>query len=211
MSTSSNTSTSTTPLQARLGAASGAAFAIALFVAAGDGKAGYSQPRAVIGTIALVLFVPFLAFVASLLRAAEPGSRWLSTTALAAGITGITMKLLSGGPEVAIHRAHVADGTQLHEALKGIAGAATVASLYPFALFLAVVAVVALRTAVLPRWVGISAAVVALALAINGAIPTTESVPALLLFIVWTLSVSVSIYRGARSESRRLGQAYSAA
>jgi hypothetical protein len=211
MHTPTNTGTSTTPTQARLGAASGAIFAVALFVAAGDGRGGYSQPRAVIGLLALVLFIPFLAYVVDLLRGAETGSRWLSTTALAAGITGITMKLLSTAPQVAIHRAHVVDGTQLHKALTGIAGASTVASLYPFALFLAVVAVVTLRAAVLPRWAGISAAVVAVALAINASFPTTESVPALVLFILWTLAVSVSVYRSAGSEARRLPQAYSAA
>jgi len=36
--------------------------------------------------------------------------------ALAAGITGITLKLGSGAPELAMHRAHLAAGTPLHTA-----------------------------------------------------------------------------------------------
>src|SRR3954447_5565351 len=130
-----------TPTRGRLGAACGAIFSIALFVANGNGHGGYSPYRYVVGAVAIVLFLPFLAYLCGLFRQADSANGWLSTTALAAGITGIALKLLSGAPEIAIHRAHVADGTQLHEALQGVGGAATVVSLYPLALLLTVVAV----------------------------------------------------------------------
>jgi hypothetical protein len=185
---------------ARAGAACGAVFAVALTVANGNGQ-GYSPSRSVVGEAALVLFVPFLVYLWSVLRRAEGASGWLSTTALGAGVVGITLKLASGAPEVAMHRAHVADGTQLHDALDGVAGALTVMSLYPLALLLGVVAVLTLRTGVLPRWLGLGAAVTAAALAVNGAFHTTDSVPALLLFILWTLVASVTLYRAARSQA----------
>ena len=53
------------------------------------------------------------------------------------------------------------------------------------------------RTGALPRLVGIGAAVTAAALAVNGAIVTTDFVPALLLFVLWTLATSVALFRSA--------------
>lgn len=195
----------------RLGAVSGAIFAVALAIANGNGQGAYASYRYVVGGIAIVLFLPFLAYLCSLLRDAEQSSGWLSTTALGAGITGIALKLASGAPEVALHRAHVSGGTQLHSALQAIADSATVISLYPLALMLAVVAVVTLRTAVLPRWLGIAAAITAAALTINGSATTTDNVPALLLFVLWTLAASITLYRKASAEPSQLARAYSTA
>src|SRR5919198_1640838 len=84
------------PMLARVGAASGAVASLALFVAAGDGSQGYAAYRDVVGLAALVLFLPFIAYLWSLLREAEGGNGWLSATALAAGIMGITLKGASG-------------------------------------------------------------------------------------------------------------------
>jgi hypothetical protein len=192
---------SSTAVPSRLGAACGAAFAVVLFLANGDGSGGYTPARFVAGAAALALFVPFLASLWSVLRAAEGPGGWLATTALGAGLVGIALKLMSGAPDVAIHRAHVADGTQLYKALDGLGGAATVISLFPLALSMAAVGALALRADALPRWLGIGAAVTAVALAINGAVPTTDSVPALLLFVLWTLVTGVVLYRRAAASS----------
>jgi hypothetical protein len=186
----------------QLGAASGAVFAIVLTVANGDGSHAFSGPRAVAGIAALTLFVPFIGYLCSLLRAAEGTGGWLASTALAAGVTGITLKLASGAPELAIHRAHVADGTRLHKVLEEMGGGATVLSLYPLAIFCAATAVVALRTGALPRWLGAGAAVAAVALAVNGAVLGTSFVPALLLFALWTLLTSLHLVR--RNRQRRV-------
>ena len=194
----------------RFGAACGAIFAIALAIANGNGNGSYSSYRHVVAGLAIVLFLPFLAYLCAVLHDAEPDNRWLSRTALAAGITGIALKLASGAPEVAIHRANVNDGTQLHRALQGIADAATVTSLYAFALLLAVVAVVSLRRAALPRWLGIGAALTAAALVINASDPATDNVPALLLFVLWTLGASVTLYRKASVARAPVAGAYSA-
>jgi hypothetical protein len=193
----------TKPTQSRAAAACGAIFAIALTLAVGNGGDAYHPVRAVIATVALALFVPFLAYLCGLLRAAEGEGGWLATTALAAGIAGITLKLSSGAPEIAMHRAHVADGTQLHDALDGLAGGATVASLYPFALLCAAVAVLSIRTGVLPRWLGLGAGFTAAALAVNGVFLSTQAVPALLFFILWTLVASVVLYRGVAGGAPR--------
>jgi hypothetical protein len=177
----------------RAGASCGALFAIVLFVAAGNGNESYLAPRAVAGLAALTLFIPFLAYVCSLLRAAEGPNGWLATAALAGGITGITLKVVSTIPELALHRAHVADGTELHRLCESLADGATVIALFPLAVFCAAAAIVAFRTSVLPTWLAASAAVTAAALAINGAFLEATFVPALLLFIAWTLAASVHL------------------
>ena len=183
------------PMIPRVGAACGAVFAIVLVVANGNGSQPFSGPRAIAGIAALTLAVPFLAYLTSVLRAAEGADGWLARAALAAGITGITLKLSSGAPELAMHRAHLAAGTQLHSTIDAIAGGATLLSLYPLAVFCAATAIVAFRARALPRWLAVGAAVTAAALAVNGAFLATDFVPALLLVALWTLLASVHLLR----------------
>jgi len=191
----------------RLGAACGAVFAIVLTVANGNGNQTFTGPRAIAGIAALTLALPFIAYLCSVLRQADRADRadradgadgadgWLVSTALAAGITGIVLKLGSGAPEIAMHTAHLTAGTQLNTAIEAIADGATVLSLYPLAVFCAATAIVAFRTRALPRWLSVGAAVTAAALAINGGFLGTDSVPAMLLFVLWTLLTSVHLLR----------------
>ena len=185
----------------RVGAACGAVFAIVLFVAAGNGGGTFSGLRAVAGLAAITLAVPFIVYVGELLRRAE-GATWLSTTAVAAGVTGIGLKLVSTFPELAIHREHLTKGTPLHDALQQVADGATLICLYPLAVFCAATAIVALRRGVLPRWLGIGAAITAASLAVNGAFLEASFVPALVLFLVWTLATSIHLLR---AEARASG------
>jgi len=179
----------------RLGAACGALFAVVLVIAAGNGSGAYSTPRAVAGLAAITLFLPFLASLVSLLR---PGG-WLATAALAGGLTGITLKLAGVVPELAIHRAHVVGA--MHRLGVALADTATVLALYPLAILCAATALIALRTGVLPGWLGVWAAVTAAALAVNGAFLGTSTVPALLLFIAWTLAASLYLLRAPARRS----------
>ena len=199
------------PMIPRVGAACGAVFAIVLVVANGNGSQPFSGPRAIAGIAALTLAVPFLAYLTSVLRAAEGADGWLARAALAAGITGITLKLGSGAPELAMYRAHLAAGTQLHNAVDAIAGGATVLSLYPLAVFCAATAIVAFRARALPRWLAAGAAVTAAALAVNGAFLATDFVPALLLFALWTLLASVHLLRRTRHSPLHVAQAQATA
>jgi hypothetical protein len=180
------------PALSRVGSACGAAFAIVLFVANGDGNQPFSGPRAVAGLAALTLAIPFLGYLATVLRPTrEAGAGgWLATTALASGIAWVALKLGSGAPELAMVKAHVAAGSELHAALAAIADGATVISLFPLAVCCAAIAVLAFRTRALPRWLAIGAGITAVALAVNGAILQTASVPAMLLFVLWTLLAS---------------------
>ncbi len=131
----------TTPMQQRLGAASGIVFPIAMFLAVGNGS-HFTPWRAVAATWALILALPFLAYLFSLLRAAEGEGGWVSTLALVAGVSGILLKLASHAPELAIHRDGIEKGTQLYKALDNTAGAATLMSLYPLAICCAAVAAI---------------------------------------------------------------------
>ncbi len=173
-----------TKTTARIGAGCGIVFPVALVVGRDRGF-----PLALAG---LVLFVPFLAYVCSLLRRGEGEDGWLTPAAFGAGLMGMTLKVVSGVPEVAYRG--IPTGSQAHRALEGIANAATVVSLYPFAVFTAIVAVQALRTGVLPRWLGAFAGLTAIALAVNGSFLHAGTVPALLLFVVWTFVAGVSLF-----------------
>lgn len=183
------------PALARLGAACGAAFAIVLTVAAGNGNNEFSGPRAVAGVAAITLALPFVAYLYSVLRTAEGTDGWLAPAALATGIAGIVLKLSSGVPELAAHQAHLAPHTQLGAAVHAMGDGATIFSLYPLAVFCAATAIVAFRTRALPRWLAAGAAATAAALAVNGAFLGAGSVPALLLFLLWTLVTSVYLLR----------------
>jgi hypothetical protein len=198
----------TSPVNARLGAVCGLLFAVVLFVASGSGSHAFLAPRAVAGLAALVLFVPFLAYLCGVLRRAEgePGS--LATTALAAGVVGITLKIVSVVPALALHRAHVADGTPLHKLFDAFDNGTTVIALYPLAVACAAIAIVALRTGALPRWLAAGAGLTAIALAVNGAFLEASFVPALLLFLLWTFVASLHLLR---IERRLLGRRVRAA
>jgi hypothetical protein len=192
----------TRPMQ-RLGAACGIVFPIAMFLAVGNGS-HFTPWRAVAATWALVLALPFLAYLWSLLRVAEGEGGWLSTLALVAGVSGVLLKLASHAPELAIHRDGIAKGTQLYKALDNTAGAATLMSLYPLAICCAAVAVIALRERVLPRWLGIFTAVTAAALAVNAGFVFASFVPAFLLFLLWTLVTSIVLLRRSPSTQPRI-------
>ena len=193
----------TRPMLPRLGAACGIVFPIAMFLAVGNGN-NIAPWRAVAATWALVLALPFLAYLWSLLRVAEGEGGWLSTLALIAGVSGILLKLASHAPELAIHREGIAKGTQLYKALDNIAGGATLMSLYPLAVCCAAVAVIALRERVFPRWLGIFTAVTAVALAVNAGFVFASFVPALLLFLLWTLVTSIALLRRSPSTQPRI-------
>ena len=184
----------TNQIMPRTGAGCGALFAVALF-AASNGSADASY---VAGLAAIALFLPFLAYLCSLLREAEGEHGWLAPAALAAGVAGITIKLASVAPEIAAN--HLPAGA-MHNALRDIANTATVISMYPLALLLAAVATIALRTRVLPRWLAYGAAVTAAALAVNAGFIHATIVPAFLLFALWALAASVVLFAKARSRA----------
>ena len=180
---------------AKLGAACGIIFPVGLFLTAGNGSRFWAV--ALVGDRDL-LRLPRLPLQRARTGRGEQG--WLAQCAFAAGVVGIGLKLGSIAPEIAIHRGHIAVGTPLHAGLQGIADAATDVCLFPLGLMLAAVAVVALRTGALSRSLAYGAGVTAVALVANGSYNLyvhSGFVPALLLFLLWTLLAGVSLSRRA--------------
>jgi hypothetical protein len=191
--------TMTTLASPKLGAACGAVFAVALF--ASSGNSGHVN---VVEIAALALFLPFLAYLCRTLHKAEGPGGWLAQSAFASGIAGIAIKIASGVPEVALR--HTDSGTPLHKALNDMATGATQFSLYPLALMLGAVAALTVRTRVLPRWLGFGAALAAVVLAVNGSISGANGGPALVLFLLWTLAASITLFRKAQTQPARITQ-----
>jgi hypothetical protein len=173
-----------TRTSAKVGAACGIASPLAL-------TAGRSSAL-MLAVFGLALFVPFLAYICNQLRKAEAEGGWLASAAFGAGLMGMTLKLSSGVPEIAYKG--IATGSNAHRALEGLANGATIASLYPFAIFTAIVAVQSLRSNALPHWLGALAGLTAIALLINGSFEYAGTVPGLLMFIIWTLIAGIALF-----------------
>lgn len=187
-------------LQSKTAAATGAVFAVVLFAANGQGGT-LSAPREVAATAALTLLIAFAAYLGVLLK--EHGraqDAWLATTTTAAAAAGAAIKLASGAPELALTRAGTTPGTSTYAVVDAIAGAATVISLIPLALFCLSAGLGSLRTRILPRWLGIAGLVTAAALAINACAAHTDTVPALLVMTLWCLLASIHLIRTAGHE-----------
>lgn len=186
--------------QSKIAAATGAVFAVVLFIA--NGNAGRpSAPREVAATAAITLLIPFGAYLGVLIREhGRPGHAWLATTTTAAAAVGATIKLVSGVPELALNRTETATGSQLYDLLDAMAGAATVIALIPLALFCLAAGLGSLRSGVLPPWLAVGALVCATGLAANACVVDTNSVPALVVMILWCLLASIHLVRTAGRE-----------
>lgn len=185
----------------RLGAASGAAFVVLLFSAAGTGSE--SVTALTIELIALVLFLPFLAYLYTVLRQAEGDHGWLATTLLTAGLVGLTIKIVSGGPAW-VARAIDLD-PPLRAALEHLNNVAFIVAMLPLAVMMAATAVLVVRTRVLPTWLGWLAALTAPALLINGVMLDRDFGPAFLLFLLWILLASVTLVLPSATTRTRRG------
>jgi hypothetical protein len=76
----------------------------------------------------------------------------------------------------------------------------------------AAVCVVAVRTRVLPRWLGYGAGVTAVALAVNATINLYSKggfIPAFLLFLLWTLLAGIVLLRRGQEAPRWMARTVS--
>lgn len=145
----------------------------------------------------MILFVPFLGYLFSVLRAAEGEDGWLSATAFRAGLMGITIKFASIAPVLAVN--NMEEGTSLYCSLELMNGASFNLSMFPYAVLAVAVFTVTLRTRVLPAWIGWMGAVTAPALLANAMFFLAENIMAFLLFMLWVILLSaVLIWRAGR-------------
>jgi hypothetical protein len=67
--------------------------------------------------------------------------------------------------------------------------------MFPLAAFCVLTAVMAMRTHALPAWLGIGAGITAIALVVNGAVLDASFVPAIVVFLLWSLVASIHLVR----------------
>jgi hypothetical protein len=137
----------------------------------------------------VMLLLPFLGGLAMVLSTDADSSRWLAPVMSAGAAIALTLHL------VILGMAHVADSvpkdSAVHEPLHAVESALFGIALLPLGIAVAAAAVAIVRHRRLPRWFGYATGVVAVALFANGGQLGTEEMPALMLFLLWILVVSV--------------------
>src|ERR687897_1505299 len=182
----------------QLGAVSGILYFALLF---GPSLVG-GEVAGRIELVGILFLIPFLAYLWSILRQAEGEGGWLSATIFGAGLVDLTIKLGSAAASVAAEQ--LEEGTPLDTALHDMNSASFILSMLPLSVLTAAFAIVTLRTRVLPRWLGWTAAITAGALLANGMALEAEFGPAFLLFLLWTVATSVVLLRRMRSGVNRM-------
>jgi hypothetical protein len=170
----------------RLGAISGVLFVVLLMGPSSIGSD--AQIIVVLELIAMLFFIPFLGYLYSVLRQAEGEGGWLSATAFGAGLVDLTIKLGSIAPSFA---AQEGLAPQLHDTLHKMNSVAFIVTMLPIGVMMAAVAIVVLKTRVLPVWIGLLAALTAPACWVNGMFLDAEFGPAFLLFLLWVTIASI--------------------
>jgi hypothetical protein len=181
----------TTRTAARLGAASGIAYVVALMGASSIRSDSTAALAAEL--VPMLLFFPFLAYLWSVLRDAEGPGGWLSATALATGVAAVTIKLASAGPAVAAR--HDGLSPALHDALQQVNDVSFIVTMLPLGVCMGAVAAIVLHTHALPAWLGWMAAVLAPLLIANGLALNSQEGPAFLLFLLWILLAAIVLLR----------------
>ena len=181
----------------RLGALSGVLYVVLLMGSTSTGSD--AQIVIVLELIAILLFLPFLGYLYSVLRRAEGESAWLSATAFGAGLVDLTIKLGSIAPGFAARTEGL--DPQLHHALEKMNSVAFIVTMLPLGVMMAAVATVALKTRVLPLWIGLLAAITAPACLVNGMFLDAEFGPAFLLFLLWVTIASIVLTLRAGRET----------
>jgi hypothetical protein len=179
----------------RLGAVSGVLYVVLLMGSTSTG--GDARIVIVLELIAILLFLPFLGYLYGVLRRAEGEGAWLSPTAFGAGLVDLTIKLGSIAPGFAARTEGL--DPQLHQALHKMNSVAFIATMLPLGVMMAAVAIVALKTRVMPLWLGLLAAITAPACLVNGIFLDAEFGPAFLLVLLWVMLASIVLtWRASR-------------
>jgi hypothetical protein len=183
-----------------LGGASGILYVVLLMAGGGLGGPG-SQLAFSLEVLAFTLFLFFLGSLWGAMRRAEGGGGLLSATAFGAGVMSVTIKLASAAPVLAARASEL--DPQLTKVLEDINDASFALTFFPLAAMLAAFALVAIRSAALPRWLGWAAAALSVAFAVGGLAGSADlgsdwaGLP-MLIFTPWVIATSVVLIRRAR-------------
>src|SRR5437867_10716137 len=125
--------------------------------------------------LALLCFIIFATRLWAALRRAEGDPAWLSATVLGAALIFIAMHLVGLAPTLAVdYRAGPDSDVQVAMALGDLNSAVYILTWPIGAVFLEVAGIVVLQTHALPRWLGWSAAVIAVVWLAAGVVPTSD-------------------------------------
>jgi hypothetical protein len=147
--------------------------------------------------LAFPLLLVFFGRLRELLRRAEAEGGWLATTAFGAAVAALGFVTVAFAAEATAYYAgrHGAD-TQTVAALLDMNSLAFLLGGVPFAIFLGTTAAVVLHAGALPRWLGWSAAAIAVAVPATLWQPTDLAQIPHLLLSLWVLAVSIVLIRG---------------
>jgi hypothetical protein len=189
-----------------LGGACGTLYVLLLIV--GDSLGGpTSQLAFSLEMLAFTLFLFFLGTFWGAMRRAEGGGGFLSATAFGAGVMSITIKLASAAPLLAasVHAGQL--DPHLTAVLQDINNASFYLTFFPLAVMLAAFALVAIRSAAFPGWLGWVAAALSPAFAVGGVAGSGDlasewaGLP-MLIFTLWVIAISVVLIRRAPATDR---------
>lgn len=145
--------------------------------------------------LGFLLLVVFIAYLWGVLRRAEGEGSWLSTLAFAGGLMSIILKVGSFPPmyPVLTHAGQPFD-PELARALAEINIAAFVLQQPALGLLLLATALIVIRTAVLPRWLGYLAALAA-AMSFAAVVVAGMAFLAWLVVQVWLVGTGIALLR----------------
>lgn len=145
--------------------------------------------------LGFLLLVVFIAYLWGVLRRAEGEEGWLSALAFAGGLMSVILKVGSFAPMYPIltHAGQPFD-PELARALAEINIAAFVLQQPALGLLLLATALIVIRTAVLPRWLGWVAALAA-ALSFGAVVVAGMAFPAWLVVQFWLIGTSIALLR----------------
>ena len=145
--------------------------------------------------VGFLLLVVFITYLCGVLRRAEGEQGWLSTLAFAAGLMCVFLKVASFAPvyPLLIHTSQPIDPL-LARTLFEMNDAAYDQHMVTLGLMLLPTAIVVIRTAVLPRWLGALAGLAAVLLLASVVVPALAQ-PAVPVFIVWQVGSSITLMR----------------
>lgn len=170
-----------------LAAASGVLYVVFLVL-------GEALPREVgirfelVGHVLLLFFIGYLTTILSSERSVE----WLARTALGAAAAATAVKLVSAAPFLVAYREP--PGSEAARTLEPMSDALFIFTMIPLAAMTAAIGLAVIWTRTLSLWVGLSAALLSVALLVNGMFVDAAFGAAFILFLIWTVAVSVSLF-----------------
>lgn len=157
-----------------------------------------------IGLLAVLVFLVFAGGLWNVLRAAEGGTGWISTVGLAAAIANVAVTIAGDlVPGAAVYGAGSGVEPDVAAVLLDAKHFAEMLTVPLIGMFLASAAFVTLRTRILPRWTGWSAAAIAVAAVIGVPFGYEASQLPVFLAALWILAVSIRLLARPAARAQR--------